>query len=291
MPSKEDRVLRAMTNDGAFRVMTARTTETVRAALKAQGIVPSKNPAEANALGEMLTSAVLFRETMAPTLRVQGVLKGAAGSGQVVADSHPDGWSRALLQQKGDAGPFSLGEGALLQMMRSLPNGELHQGVVSVPEGGGVSEALMQYLQQSEQVTSMLQVALCFEEDELVAAGGYLVQALPEAPDREAAVMVMSQRLEDDFSDIHEGLRKSEANPRILLEELLHGMEFTHLDDTAIRPGCECSRDRVLGSLRTLGSADLEDLASAGESLDMSCDWCGQQYIIEVGTLEALAKA
>ena len=33
----KDSVLRAITDDGAFRVITARTTETIRGALRAQG--------------------------------------------------------------------------------------------------------------------------------------------------------------------------------------------------------------------------------------------------------------
>ncbi|HET9932729.1 MAG TPA: Hsp33 family molecular chaperone HslO, partial [Polyangiaceae bacterium] len=73
-------MLRAITDDGAFRVITARTTETIRGALKAQGAKGST----ARTFGDLITSAILFRETMAPQLRVQGVLRGANGSGNLV---------------------------------------------------------------------------------------------------------------------------------------------------------------------------------------------------------------
>ena len=66
------------------------------------------------ALGELVTAAVLYRETMAPTLRVQIALKGAGESGTLLADSHPDGWARGLVQRKADAPPFELGEGAMM---------------------------------------------------------------------------------------------------------------------------------------------------------------------------------
>src|SRR5690606_6343938 len=102
-------------------------------------------------LGELVTGCALFRETMAPGLRVQSILKGAAGSGTIVGDSHPDGWCRGLVQHKEGAPPFHLGRGSVLRMMRSLPNGELHQGVVEADESG-FSEALMVYMQQSEQI-------------------------------------------------------------------------------------------------------------------------------------------
>ena len=51
-PAKKDRVQRAMTDDGAFRVMTARTTETVREVLQAQGVKGQLG----RALGELVTA-------------------------------------------------------------------------------------------------------------------------------------------------------------------------------------------------------------------------------------------
>src|ERR1700678_881457 len=105
-----DSVVRAITEDGAFRVIAARTTETVRGAVAAQGA----RGVTARHFGELLTGAVLLREAMAPRQRVQAILKGAA-KGSLIADSHPDGTSRGLvnLGAGGVDGPeVSLGQGA-----------------------------------------------------------------------------------------------------------------------------------------------------------------------------------
>ena len=99
MTEPSDTVLRAITDDGAFRVITARTTQTVRGAVEAQGVVG----ATARHFGDLLTGSILFRETMAPNLRVQGIIKGSNGSGSVIADSHPSGQTRGLIQLKGKA--------------------------------------------------------------------------------------------------------------------------------------------------------------------------------------------
>ena len=66
-----DTVLRAMTDDGAFRVMVARTTDTVRAIVAAQQV----DGFAANQLGDLVTAAVLVRETMSPPNRVQVLLR------------------------------------------------------------------------------------------------------------------------------------------------------------------------------------------------------------------------
>ena len=96
------------------------------AAQEAQGAIAQR-------FGELITGAILVREAMAPTLRVQGILKGKRGKGSLVADSHPDGTSRGLVNFGNAGGELLLGDGALLQMMRTLPSGTIHQGVVEVP--------------------------------------------------------------------------------------------------------------------------------------------------------------
>src|SRR5690606_34530448 len=111
--------LRAITNDGAFRVMVARTTGMVREAVQRQAAVGSN----AAAFGDLLTATVLFRETMAPQLRVQGLLRGAGDSGTLIADSQAGGSTRGLIQLRPGKAHVDVGEGSLLQMMRTLQDG------------------------------------------------------------------------------------------------------------------------------------------------------------------------
>ena len=239
--------------------------------------------------GELLTGAVLLREAMAPRQRVQAILKGAA-KGSLIADSHPDGTSRGLVNlgagvDPGMHGPeVSLGPGALLQVMRSLPNGSLHQGVVGVPEGGGISGALMQYMQDSEQVVSTLAVAAIFEDETVVVAGGYLVQLLPEV--ERGPLMVMTERLAD-FQSLDEVLRER-GDPDALLAELLHGMPFARLEESRLGFACHCSQLRVVASLSTLPRSDIEELVRDGEVLEIRCDYCGKEYGVPPAQLRSL---
>ncbi len=280
-----DRVLRAMTDDGAFRMMVVQSTETVRGAIDAQ----QASGDAARILGDMVTSAILYRETMAPTLRVQAVIKGANGSGQIIADSYPDGRTRGLFQHKPDAPPFHLGQGSMLQMMRSLPKGELYQGVVELPKSGGVSEGLMSYMKSSEQIATVVRVTSVMNgASEVKAAGGFLVQLLPEAPDREGAIETMANRLEADFDDITDRLVGADASPDALLAEVFEGMPYTMLGDSAVHFGCDCSKVRVLTSLATLGVDELQKLLEDGEALDLGCDWCGTNYRVETEELKGL---
>ncbi len=277
-----DSVLRAITDDGAFRVIVARTTDTVQQVLTAQGAQGHTG----RHLGDLVTGSVLFRETMAPNLRVQGILKGSGGSGSLVADSHPSGKTRGLVQLANGSTEIALGPGAIMQMMRTLPDGKLNQGFVEVPQGdASISRALMEYMQTSEQVVSMLAMGTLLDEDRVSAAGGYLVQLLPEVG--RGPLMIMAERLKD-FESIDEQLKQANFSPAALLEELLYGMAYTRLEESQVGFECWCNELRVVSAIATLPKHDIEHLLSAGEVLEIACEYCKREFRIPPARLQGL---
>lgn len=284
--AETDSVVRAMTNDGAFRVVAARTTDTARAVVEAQGLQREI----ANDMASLLTTAVLYRETMAPSLRVQCIVRFDDDAGQLVADSHPDGWTRGLLQAKpGGPTPDLRKTKATLQMMRTLPRSDVHRGVVEVPESGNLSEAFMRYMQLSEQIVSMISLGSSVE-GERPTAGGFVVQLLPEAAEAEAAMKTMTERLES-FVEIRERLRDTDGSPSKLIEAIFEGMPFTWLHTSEVSFGCQCSQLRVMTTLSLLDRTDIQELVDEGEPLSIGCDYCGASYTVEVAQLQGLLSA
>lgn len=275
-----DHVLRALTDDGAFRVVVVQATDT------AQGVVSAQKAKDAQAklLAEVLTGTVLVRETMSPDLRVQGILEGEDKNGRIIADAFPDGSVRGLVQLP-KSGEIVLGERSMLQMMRTLHNGELAQGVVSIDPKDGISGALMQYMQASEQVTSFIAVGAIVTGDVVSSAGGYIVQLLPEVD--EGPLMVMTERLRD-FESIYGLLVSGNAAPERLLEELLYLMPHTRVGESAVRFECKCSEERLALSLATLPKRDIAELVSDGVPLEIDCDYCGRHYRFAAERLRGL---
>lgn len=281
MTTPRDSVLRAMTNDSGFRVITADATSTARAAVTAQQATGNT----ARHLAELLCGTILVRETMAPNLRVQGIVKGAGGRGSLVGDSYPNGGARALVQiAKGEA-EFFLGEGARMQIMRSLPNGSIQQGIVDAPPDGGLSQAVMAYLQDSEQVASVVAVGARVEGGVVERAGGYIVQLLPEV--ERGIGFIMSQRL-DDFPPIEQFLERHDFSAKMLMDEILHGMSYTQLEQSPVRFECLCSETTLLSTLATLPPSDVSELVASRENLEIRCDYCGKEYVIFPERLRAL---
>lgn len=281
-PAGQDSVLRAMTDDGAFRVVTVRSTDTVRDALARQG---ARGPL-ARQLAELVTGAVLVRETMAPNQRLQSLWLGPDGRQRLVADTHPDGGTRALVQG-GDGGSMAGLAGGTLEVQRTLYDGQLHRGMVEIAADSSVSRALVSYMASSEQVASMIAVCCVMDDEHVVVAGGYIVQLLPEVG--RGPLAIMAERL-TDFEDIEGLLRACDAQPRPVLQEILYGMPFTELDERPLSYKCRCSPVRVMTSLTTLGRQELQGIIDAGQVLDLSCDYCGERYQVSPAQLGGLLE-
>lgn len=270
-----------MTDDGTFRVVTLDGTKTAQNVCRAQGV----RGKTARNLAELVLGSALIRETMSPQLRVQGILRRADGKGYMLGDSHPSGNSRGLFSRKQDDQEFEL-DGSVLQMVRTLQDGRVQQGLVEVTPGSDISRALMTYMQESEQIVTMIVVGTVFgPDDTITAAGGYLVQLLPHA--HQGALAVMTERLED-FRNIDHILGHPEFTPRLLCDELLYGMPFTELGDSELGSKCWCSRASLLGALASLQRQEIQNMVDDGQMLEITCDYCRLDYQLAPSELQGL---
>ena len=282
MNQTKDLIVRALTDDGGFRVIGARTTKTVK------GIFDAQEPRAdlRDIVGQYATCTVLTRETMSPGQRVQSILRNNAQDSSLVTDSHPGGVTRCLVSSKLKAEGL-LSPGTTLQVVRTLPNGELHQGVVLAPEKGGVSGAFMGYMQQSEQVTTMIASSCYFKDDELMVAGGYCIQVLPEIG--KGLLAIMAERLEG-FSELDRTLETSAGDVDEMLGEILYGIPFTIVERTDLEFGCTCNEIRVMSALTTLGKEEIEAIIAEGKIIEMKCDYCRQDYKISPAKLKGMLE-
>lgn len=278
-----DHVFRAMTEDDNFRVITANSTTTVAGALAAQRVDIGANPALARHFADLLTGTVLIRETMSPGHRVQGILTGPDDAGSLIADTHPDGLTRGLVQLPDPTVSFAIRQGTQLQMMRSMARG-VHRSVVQAPAGGDVSRALMTYMQESEQIVTMIACGLHLEDDQVKHAGGFVVQLLPGAA--RGPLMIMTERLEG-FPPFETLLDQVGGSPLALMDELLYQMPYAQLAASPVRFGCLCSRQAVVASLAAIQREELLEMVGEGV-IELTCDYCNTEYAIGRQHLQGL---
>jgi molecular chaperone Hsp33 len=164
--------------------------------------------------------------------------------------ANPDGSARGLVQLAADAKTMPVGKNGVLQVARTLHDGSIHQGVVAVPEDGSISGALMRYMQASEQIVSIIAVGCDLDPaGQLRAAGGFVLQLLPELGEGQLAIM--TERMKD-FEKMGPLFASGAADPAALVREILYGMPHALVGSDPLRFGCNCSQARVAASLASL---------------------------------------
>ena len=283
MSQQTDRAIRAMTDDGAFRVIAVRMTDTVAEAIRVQGATGT----DAILFGELMVANVLTRETMSPAPRTQASIRDGFG-GQLFVDSHPGGLTRGVRTPPNTGDHLQLDAGSLLKCVRVLYSGELHESITSMPESGDVSEAYMAYMQISEQVASFIRVACVTEAGQVRACGGFIVQLLPDVTAE--PLEAITGRLEG-IGDFGADLRAADADPEVLISSLLMDFEHTVLDTSPLRFGCLCDATRLLSAVASLGREELLEIIQSGSPLEITCDYCRTAYELAPHQLRGLIDA
>jgi len=271
-----DCVLRAMTQDGQFRVMAAQTTETAAEAAQRQNAEGELMERQA----QLLCAGVLLRETIQPGNRVQVIFKDSKGN-RLVTDSLPEGCSRSIVDQG-----LPEGKDGIFQVSIALRNGELHQGIVSVADDLHVGRAVMQYLQSSEQITAFVHIASQWVGDQL-RVGGFVVQVTPEV--QREGLEAMTSYLESlETNKMFEAWMREGRDVSVLVKTLLEGHEYTELSNSTLCFGCTCSEERMLLGLSTLPKQEIGEILAEGKPLALSCNGCGENYQISTDAIATL---
>ncbi|HEU4535677.1 MAG TPA: Hsp33 family molecular chaperone HslO, partial [Polyangiaceae bacterium] len=120
----------------------------------------------------------------------------------------------------------------------------------------------------------------------LVAAGGLIVQLLPDA--QGSAIGRMADRLEGGRALA--GLLGSGGRLVELIAELL-GEPIIELDERPVSFACRCDELRLIAALTTLPRADLEDLLRDQQVIEIGCDFCGKEFRIAPEKLRGLLQS
>lgn len=241
------------------------------------------SPLAAAALGRSLTAAaLLLRLAVKTPARLLLHLRGDGPLGRVVAEADADGNLRGMVGQPlaslppGLDGRPAVGEGigsGRLEVSRAYASGGFHTSQVELVSGE-VGRDVAHYLAASEQVRSAVLVGVLTERAGVGAAGGVIVEALPEA-DEEAVA-----RLEDNIDGLGEGVSRllSEHGLSGLRERLFQGLSHRPLETRLLRYRCRCSSAAVAAVIVALEPGERASLRRPDGRLEAECSFCGRRY-------------
>ena len=288
-----DEILRAVSADGFVKISVI----TARGAVQRANAIHHCSPTAIAALGRSLCAAsmlgdLLKEENGTLTLRING----GGGLGTIVAVSDSEGNVRGMVSNpafdlptrpdgKLDVGG-AVGKDGMLTVSRDIGLREPYVGSTELVSGE-IAEDLSAYLVESEQIPAACGLGVLVDTDHSVkAAGGFLVQLMPGAPETlieklEDNIFMMDQLttiLDEDGADAIITQVMRDLAPEIVLR---HPMAYR----------CACSRARVEQALRQCGSDELREMIAEGKDTQVHCQFCDTEYVFTPAQLQELLDA
>jgi molecular chaperone Hsp33 len=264
----------------------------------------------------LLSEAIVLTALMGSSLKFEGRFQlqtksDGAVSMLVVDFSSPSdlrayaGFDAAKLADFGaDASPAQLlGTGILGFTIEQGALNTRYQGLVAL-EGQGLEAAAMQYFRQSEQIPSVIRLAVAEERfagqgggHRHWRAGGILAQFLPTAPERmrqpdldpgdapagtprhavpEDDAWVEARSLVETTEDIEL------VDPTLSLDRLLYRLfnerGVAVSDPLGLVDQCRCSESRIREMMAQFKAEDLTDMRETDGLIAITCEFCARKY-------------
>ena len=288
MEQKKSRLLRLTLMGGQARVFLCDTT---LMAQQARDIHNASNTCSA-ALGRMIAAASIMGANLkSDGDRITATINCGGPAGPLCAVAGPDGRVKVTIEHpevelalkpngKLDVGG-AIGKDGQLTIMRSFGFGEPYVGRVGLVSGEIAEDFAMYYL-ESEQTPSLCALGTMVAE-EIVSAGGILIQAMPGCSEELLDALELRSEL---FSAMSQLLRD------MTLEEIVsgcfRGLEPEILEEIPLQLVCDCSREYIERVLLSMGEEEIRDMIRTQNGCEVSCHFCRRHYAFTGDELSAL---
>lgn len=257
----------------------------------------------ARLLGEALVLAALFGSTLkeaAGQLTIQAQTQN--GVVELLVVDYKGGELRGYLRY--DAERFALapadpslfglfGQGYLAITFDQALTGERYQGIVPL-EGGSLAEAAEHYFVQSEQIPSLLRIAVQKDGNGDWCAGGLLLQHLAEGEEGRERLHVRLDHPEwEHVRTLGETVTDQElTDTNLELEAIIWRLfhdegEIRVLSPTLLSRGCRCDPDHIRQVVSQFSAEEHADMADSDGVIRVNCEFCAKSFPIDVTDLQA----
>ncbi len=275
-----DTLLKALAYDNEVRVYVVNATNSVE---EARTRHQSWHTATA-VLGRTLIATSLLAGNLKGNDTLSVEIKGTGPVGTIRADGAPNGDIRGFVSnpkvalELNEAGKIdvkkAVGLPGTLTVSKHMQDSEPFRGQVELISGE-LGEDFTYYMAVSEQTPSAIGVSVLVDTDDSVkAAGGFMIQVLPDAS--EDTIHALEKKLSSlgRVSDlIEQGIMVEE-----LLATLVEKDNYNILDEYPIQFHCQCSHEHFEEQLSRLSSEDLQLLIEEDHGAEIICHYCNSAY-------------
>ena len=282
-----DQILSAISGNGEMKV----TAVTVRNIVNDVMIQQNLNPTPADALARSMTCGLLlsngmqheqtFQLTMSCDGPIRSVMSITTGKGEVKGYVGNPGLSDMHISE-------AIGKGTV-QVVKNHPEWPNPYNGITAIEHGDIDRDVGIYLAESEQRSCALAAASKFNGILCVAAGGYIVEQLPNcSPETVAQVEKNLSKIikQNDINDesgndniaVPAGLLLDGKTPFDICSMILEDLDMKPLQQVTPQLVCHCSEERMFRAVRLLPREDVDQILKDQEQIEARCHFCGKVY-------------
>ena len=152
---------------------------------------------------------------------------------------------------------------------------------------GEIAEDLTAYLLESEQVPSACALGVLVDTDHSIkAAGGFIVQLMPGAPEDMIAKLEDNIFMMDQLTTV-----LSEDGVETLFDQVLKGFEHHLVGEKEIEYRCYCDEGRVREAISCIDPAELREMIAEGQDIRVHCQFCDKVYTFTPQDLKGVLEA
>ena len=289
-----DYVIRAIDDTGSIRVFVASSTNAVQRARE----IHNTSPVSTAAIGRVMTAAFLMGNTIKNDQdKISIQVTGDGLIKNIIAITNSRGEVKAYisnpradlpLKSKGklDVGG-AIGKG-MLTVIKDLGMKEPYVGQTELVSGE-IAEDLAHYFATSDQQPSAVALGVLVDTDYSVkAAGGYIIQVLPNAEEEVIAKLEENIAKADPVSTLID----KGYSPEDILEYICEGMDMKILEKKELKFVCDCCEERMKSALVSIGEKDLKEIIEEDGQAEICCEFCDTKYQFDKESLmDILEKA
>lgn len=289
----EDKIIKLLAYNGKIVVMCANTTKLVEEARKIHDL----SPVVTAAFGRMLTiTAIMGYEMKNDKDKLTVQIKGTGPIGTMLATSNKypkvkgyvsNPYVDIPLNEDGklDVGTAVGGQG-YINVIKDIGLKEPYVGI-STLTSGEIADDFANYFVKSEQRQSAVALGVLVNKDGVKSAGGYLINAMPDAT-------------EEEISQVEQNIFKAGAISKMLEQNLslleiakrITGDENIKIIEENATPvyECDCSKEHMREGLASIGKEELEDIIKIDQKAEITCNFCNKKYEFTKEELENILK-
>lgn len=290
-----DKLIHGTAADRTIRVMAAITTNATAEAIRRHDTSPTVSAA----LGRVLTGTVLLAASLKAFDRLTVKIEAEGEVGGIVAEADNTGKVRGYVKNPRvqippkENGKFDvsgiIGEGTFYVIRESGFDVGLHKDpyVGSVPiVSGEIAEDFAFYLAKSEQIPSAVLLGVLLQNTEpfVSASGGVIVQMLPGANEH---IITMIEDTIRHAPHVTSAIKEG-ATAEDLIKLALGVIEYEILGEREIKFECNCSFERAVGLIGSLGKREVESMLSDDKGAKMTCGFCNEIYTLDERDLQKI---